>query len=112
MSDKNYDFVQKPKHYNGHKLKVQTNEDSKKVEAIYETIDLIDSLAERLEKIGVPASVIYKILTGLKYYDRLGGGKPDGEKSVFEKLAEDLRKIGWYVNHAADQLDEISKKDT
>lgn len=100
-----YDFVNKPKHYNGHKLLIVKPDGTKEI-VEYETINLIDSLAERLEEIGVPAAVIYKILTGLKYYDRLAGGKPDGDKSVFEKLAEDLRKIGWYVVHAADQLDE------
>ena len=104
-----YDFVNKPKHYNGHKLIVENSKGEKEL-ATYETINLIDSVAERLEKIGVPAQVIYKILSGLKYYDRLGGGKPDGDKTIFEKLSEDLRKIGWYVVHAADQLDGETTK--
>lgn len=104
-----YDFVNKPKHYNGHKLIVETSKGEKEL-ATYETINLIDSVAERLEKIGVPAPVIYKILSGLKYYDRLGGGKPDGDKTIFEKLSEDLRKIGWYAVHAADQLDGETTK--
>jgi hypothetical protein len=36
--------------------------------------------------------------------DRIGGGKPDGNKTVREKIAEDLEKIGWYVNHAAELI--------
>lgn len=101
-----YDFVNKPKHYNGHKLKVQLP-NGQKVIATYETIDLINSYAERFEKIGIPLSVAYKVLTSVKYQDRLAGGKPDGEKSIFEKFSEDLRKISWYTVHGADELDEI-----
>ncbi len=98
-----YDFIN-PKHYNGHNLKIKL-ENGATAEGIYETIDLIDSLGERLEKIGVPHKVSYKILNCERYLDRIAGCKPDGEKTIFQKMAEDLRKISWYALRAADELD-------
>jgi hypothetical protein len=82
-----YDFVNAPKHYNGHKIR------TKEGEFTYETIQYLESLVRRLEK-DLYADESGSVYCAAKYMDRIGGGKPDGDKTVREKIAEDCRKIG------------------
>ena len=97
-----YDFINHPKHYTGHKI--ETKEYG---EATYETIDYIHSLSKRMSEF-LSADEIVDIAFAAKYMDGLRGSKPDGEKTPREKIAEDLQKISWYCNHAANT---ISKND-
>ena len=95
--EEKYDFVNKPKHYNGHVIHTPNGDFT------YETIQYLESLVSRLEK-DLYADESGSVYCAAKYMDRIGGGKPDGNKTVREKIAEDLEKIGWYVNHAAELI--------
>lgn len=96
--DEKYDFVQHPKHYNGHKIITKTGTFE------YETIQYLESLVRRLES-DLYSDESGSVYCAAKYMDRIGGGKPDGNKTVREKIAEDCKKIGWYMNHCAELIE-------
>lgn len=95
-----YDFVEKPSHYNGHSV------ETKEGKFTYETIDLINSEIDRLSKHGVPAKVCFQIGQAIKYLNRLGE-KPEAGKTTSEKTLEDLEKANWYLKEAI----ELSKNN-
>ncbi len=103
-SDKKYDFVNSPAHYNGHIIKTKTGQFE------YETIQYLESLVKRLEK-DLYADESGSVYCAAKYMDRIGGGKPDGNKTVREKIAEDCQKIGWYMNHCAELIKKNGFED-
>lgn len=98
IKEEKYDFVQHPKHYNGHKIITKTGTFE------YETIQYLESLVRRLEP-DLYSDESGSVYCAAKYMDRIGGGKPDGKKTVREKIAEDCRKIGWYMNHCAELIE-------
>lgn len=102
---KKYDFTEHPKHYNGHKVKAKVSEDAEKQVVIYETIDLINSAMKRLEGT-MSADELYNFGNAIKYMDRIGGGKPDGDKTVREKIYEDIEKIRVYLKFTEDLMKE------
>lgn len=94
---KEYDFVEHPAHYNGHTIITKDGSFE------YETINYLEALVRRLDKYIYPDES-GSVYCAAKYLDRIGGGKPDGDKTPREKIAEDLRKISWYCTHAADLI--------
>ena len=99
-----YDFVEHPAHYNGHTL--HTKDGSFE----YETINYLEALVKRLDEYIYPDES-GSIYCAAKYLDRIGGGKPDGDKTPRQKIAEDLRKISWYCTHAADLIESNGIED-
>lgn len=103
-SKKNYDFVEHPAHYNGHTIITKDGSFE------YETINYLEALVRRLESSLYPDES-GSVYCAAKYLDRIGGGKPDGDKTTREKIAEDLRKISWYCNHASDLIKQNGYED-
>ena len=91
-----YDFVQKPIHYNGHKIITKSEQEFE-----YETIELIEAWLRRHE--WMPIEAKYSAGNAIKYLDRVGN-KPEDGKSREEKAAEDFEKISWYALRAAKAL--------
>ena len=96
----NYDFVNKPTHYNGHTLLAETNHGKEIV--VYETIDLIESELNRRKEVLNPDE-IHSFGDAIKYVDRMGE-KPEEGKTVRQKMAEDALKTAWYFTRMAELI--------
>lgn len=94
---KEYDWTQRPPHYNGHVVDTPTQSFE------YETIDLIESSIKRWVSLGIPPEVAYSAGNAIKYLDRLGG-KPEGGKTFEEKAAEELEKAAWYCTRGSEKM--------